>query len=210
MLKTFFGINALMFWALKAFAGNSERFLHLPSYRFFLKPSTSLKIVDSFSWRNVPIDTACHSNSPAKARQIWSSNIAVFLIVLGSWSWRTVRFSTPNTTTSFPLTPTWSTKSTQICWSLIWRGLELNLGSVRDSEGSRESREDLWVERKMDRRVDLIEGWEGETYSTSTLTDSFQSVVDLEERERDEKRGGDEGQRLGGSRWSSKAARRSR
>lgn len=62
----------------------------------------------------------------------------------------------------------------------------------------------------MDRRVDLIEGWEGETYSTSTLTDSFQSVVDLEERERDEKRGGDEGQRLGGSRWSSKAARRSR
>lgn len=35
----------------------------------------------------------------------------------------------------------------------------------------------------MDRRVDLIEGWEGETYSTSTLTDSFQSVVDLEERE---------------------------
>lgn len=64
------------------------------------------------------------------------------------------------------------------------------------------------MERKTDEGVDLIGGWEDDTHSTSTLADSFQSIVDLEEGEI-RRRGGDEGQRVI-SRWSSKAARKSR
>lgn len=50
-------------------------------------------------------------NLPAKARATWSSNKAIFLTVLSSWSLATAFFSTPNTTMSFPLTPTYGNKS---------------------------------------------------------------------------------------------------
>ncbi len=50
--------------------------------------------------------TRASAVNPAKARATWSSNIMIFLTVRGSWSFWTVFFSTPKTTTSFPRTPT--------------------------------------------------------------------------------------------------------
>lgn len=43
---------------------------------------------------------------PANPSTMWSSSKAVLRTVLGSWSWRTLFFSTARTTQSLPRTPT--------------------------------------------------------------------------------------------------------
>ena len=64
--------------------------------------SKTYRVVVSICRRNANI-----SNGPAKAKQMWSSNMATFRTVRGSCNWRTDFFSTPRTTTSCPRTPTW-------------------------------------------------------------------------------------------------------
>lgn len=63
---------------------------------------------------NVHVKSITVTNLPAKARATWSSKRAIFLTVLSSCSFATAFFSTPNTTTFFPLTPTYKYRNKRI------------------------------------------------------------------------------------------------
>lgn len=73
--------------------------------------SISSETWEWFKWRSLREDWRV----PANARQTWSSNMTTFLTVRGSWSWRIDFFSTPSTTTSLPLTPTFVTCEITMC-----------------------------------------------------------------------------------------------